>query len=685
MIYLVTTQNQLLDSSLYKVTSVEESLRLLNTITNVGLDIETDGLDPHLKNLLLLQLGNKDFQVVIDCTTIDILKYKDYLEDPNRTFIGWNLKFDLQFLYNYEIIPRNIHDGFIAEKLIWFNYPDGVHSLSLQTACEYYLGRKLNKEVRETIGKNELNKEIIQYAAKDVKYLEEIMLLQKAFLKSKGQSLALELENKVVPVTAYFEYCGVKIDVDKWKAKMEKDQALVDSTQKELDDFVVKLYLDNVEGIDQFIDIIPRDLFNDNEIVYCSLNWNSPKQVIALFELLGFNLVTKDEKKGGLKKSVGEEIINKQAQIHPIANLYLEYKKAQKLIGTYGQGFLDLINPVTGRIHTSFNQIGTDTYRFSSGKGSNKELIPGKSVSLVNLQNLPATEETRSCFIAERGNKWISIDYSGEESIILANISRDEAMIDLFLNGCGDLHSLVAKMIYKEELKDIPVEKVKELRPDLRKKAKSPEFTFAYGGSSHTLIKKDNIPPKEALEIENNYKEGFKGVALYQNTQRELVLKDGVLDTCPEVGYKYYVRDFNKLIGIHRNLHLMWSDYLRFKDTNPENTIVQTVKYFLKKKSTLERRYINYPIQTRGSAILKIALVNFFWWVVRNGYFKKVLFCINAHDELNNEAPEEIAELVATTMHKYMVDAGKFICKIVPLDAEISRLSDGTLPNYWIH
>ena len=177
-----------------------------------------------------------------------------------------------------------------------------------------------------------------------------------------------------------------------------------------------------------------------------------------------------------MKKSIDATVIEGQTDVHPIAEIYLEFKAAQKVTSTYGQNFLDLINPVTGRIHTNFNQIGTDTHRYSSGGGEDKEVIPGKNVPLVNLQNLPADAETRACFVAESGNKWISADYNGEESVILANISKDKAMIDLFLHGCGDLHSLVAKMVYPDELKDIPVEQVKKLRPDLRKKAKAPEF-----------------------------------------------------------------------------------------------------------------------------------------------------------------------------------------------------------------
>ncbi len=153
----------------------------------------------------------------------------------------------------------------------------------------------------------------------------------------------------------------------------------------------------------------------------------------------------------------------------------MKFKAAQKVTSTYGQNFLDLINPVTKRIHTSFNQIGTDTHRYSSGGGDDKEIIPGRKVPLVNLQNLPADAETRSCFVAEEGNKWISIDYGSEESVVLANIAKDKAMLDIFRNK-GDLHSLVAKMVYPEELKDIDIKDVKKVRPDLRKAAKAPEL-----------------------------------------------------------------------------------------------------------------------------------------------------------------------------------------------------------------
>lgn len=598
MIYLVTKQTTLFESENYKIISVEESLRLLNSLNIVGLDTETEGFSPFLKKLLLLQLGNRDFQIVIDCTTIDIKLYKEYLES-DRLFIGWNLKFDVKFLFYHGIVLTKLYDGFIAEKMRWLGYPSGMHSLSLKSAGENYLGIELDKSIRgEIIWRKELTDEIIIYSANDVKYLEDIMNKQLEILLPRGQKLALEVENRAILPTAYFEFCGVNLDAEKWKAKMAKDQEALNKAKERLDNFVVDMYKED-KSFSKFIKIVEPDLFGFSKAgPACNINWNSSKQVILFLESLGFKLETKDKATGGIKKSVDATVIEGQKNIHPIAEVYLNFKAAQKVTSTYGQNFLDLINPVTGRLHTSFNQIGTDTHRYSSGGGEDKEVIPGKKVPLVNLQNLPADAETRACFCAEKGNKWISADYSGEESVILANIAKDTAMIDLFTNGCGDLHSLVAKMVYPEELHDIPVEDVKKLRPDLRKKAKAPEFTFAYGGDANTLIGRDHIPEEEARQIEANYRKGFKGVAAYQAYQRKIVMQLGYINTCPEVGYRAYIYDYDKLKATQNKFNKdFWDTYRRLKATDPTNSIVEEVRYYFKRKSASERQSINYPMK----------------------------------------------------------------------------------------
>lgn len=748
MIYLVTNRPNLTSSDLYKVISVEESLKLLEPLRNVGLDTETQGFSPYLKKLLLLQLGCKSFQVVIDCVTVDVQLYKEYLES-DRLFIGWNLKFDVRFLFHQGIIPRNLFDGYIAEKMRWLGWPSGMHSLSLKSAGENYLNIELDKSVRgQIIWQKELTDAIIEYSAKDVEFLEDIMNKQTEILYSRGQKLAMDIENKMVLVTAYFEYCGVKLDVDKWKAKMKKDEEVLGEALEELNNFIIDYYTErmipgsswiaddiilfehsdgvsgepydnlikpdfNYEAIGEpqkvfydntqtketpefgrpldkgyvikqkikrrfpFVERIQPTLFGFETGEYkCTVNWNSSKQVIPLLKYFGFNLSVKDKTTNLEKDSVDATILEGQINRHPIAKIYLKFKAAQKVTSTYGQNFLDLVNPVTGRIHTQFNQIGTDTNRLSSGGGDDKEVLPGKKVPLVNMQNLPADSETRACFVAEKGNCWLSMDYGGEESVILANISKDKALIDLFTTGCGDLHSLVAKMVFVDELKDIPVEKIKKIRPDLRQKAKSPEFTFAYGGDANTLISKDHIPKDEAFQIEANYKKGFPGVSSYQDNQRKLIMKLGYVDTCPEVGFRAYLYDFDKLNAIQKQFNSeFWDRYRELKTTDPNDPMVQDVKYYFKRKSSSERQSINYPIQGRGSAIFKICAVNLFQWVLDNNLFGIVKFCVPVHDEFNIEAPSDMAEMVAEKLHECMVRSGKFICKIVPLDADISRLS----------
>ena len=113
------------------------------------------------------------------------------------------------------------------------------------------------------------------------------------------------------------------------------------------------------------------------------------------------------------------------------------------MVSVYGENFLKQINPVTGRLHTNFNPIGTDTARISSG-GKDK----ANKVDYINFLNLPADEETRACFVSEKGNKWISIDYSGQESFIMADVANDKAMIHELMEGSKDLHSLTAKMVF---------------------------------------------------------------------------------------------------------------------------------------------------------------------------------------------------------------------------------------------
>ena len=677
MIYLVTAQRELFTNKVYKVVSVEESLKLLESLTIVGLDTETEGFDPYTKKLKLLQLGCYDFQVVIDCETVNIHLYKEYLES-DRLFLGWNIKFDLKFLFRQHIVPKRVYDGFLAEKLMWLGYPAGIHSLALKTAAKAYCNIDLDKTIRGKIHYAGLTADVIEYSANDVKYLEPIMNKQKEELAKKDLLVAIEYENRFVLPLAYCEYCGVKLDIDRWKAKMVKDQARVDKALAACNTWLIE---NEPNSPYIFIDR-QGDLFAGYNLEpQVKLNWNSAKQLIPLFKKYGVDVTIEDKERGGTKDSIDAKTLKPQKAKCSLIPIYLEYKEAVKVTSTYGENFLKQVNPVSHRIHTNYSQLGADTTRITSG-GKDKS----NNVEYVNLLNLPADAETRACFVAEEGNKWISIDYSGQETYLMASIANDKAIIDELTNGSGDIHSLTAYMSYHEIPRDTPIKEIKSKYHNLRQEAKGIEFAINYGGDANTICANKGIPIEEANKIYKAYMDGFKGLKRYQDFRRKDWFDKGYILLNPKTGHKAYIYDYDKLLEDKRWMSTLdWAYYKEMKRDYPNCDTVKRVKHFFKRKSASEKQSINYPIQATGSMCLRVSLVNFFEYLRKNNLLFKVLICVTPYDEINCEAPEEIAEDVANILYKSMVSAGAYFCTRCKLDADMSRLPDGTLPTYWIH
>ena len=677
MIYLVTNQKELFKNEVYKIISVEESLKLLNTLTIVGLDTETEGLDPWTKGLKSIQLGNYEFQIVIDTTTISPLVYKEYLES-DRLFIGWNLKFDLKFLFRQGIVPKRVWDGYLAERLMWLGYPPGIHSLSLKSAGENYLGIELDKSVRGKIIYAGLTEDVIVYSANDVKYLEKIMRLQYEELVKKGLEKAIIYENKFVLPLAYCEYCGIKLDVNKWKAKMQKDEERVKNALAKCNEWFIKN-----EPKSKYIFIDRQgDFFNGfNLEPQVTLNWNSAKQLIPIFKKYGVDVTTENKENGGTKDSIDAKSLKPQKDKCSLIPLYLEYKEAVKVTSTYGENFLKQVNPVSGRIHTNYQQMGADTTRLTSG-GKDK----AAKIEYINLLNLPANAETRACFVAEKGNKWISIDYSGQETYLMASIANDEAIIKELTEGSGDIHSLTAYMSYHEIPRDTPIKDIKKKYHNLRQEAKGIEFAINYGGDANTISKNKGIPIEEAKKIYNSYMSGFKGLKKYQDFRRKDWFNKGYILLNNLTGHKAYIYDYKELLEDKEWMaSLDWDYYREMKSCCPECDTVQRVRHFFRRKSASEKQSINYPIQATGSMCLRVAMINFFEYLRTNNLLFKVYICVTPYDEINCEAPEDIANNVAKVLYDCMVKAGSYFCTKCKLDADISYNENGNLPTYWIH
>lgn len=664
MIYLVTKQQSLWASDRYKVISAEEALELLAPLSVVELDTETMGLDPYTKELLTVQLGCAEFQVVIDCTSVDIHLFKEYMENPQRMFLGWNIKFDLKFLYHQRIVPLRVYDGYLAEKLLWLGYPAGMHEMSLKAASINYLGVDMDKSVRGKIIQTGLTEDVIVYAAGDVSYLGKIRDKQLIELEKKGLLKAIDFENEFVKCLAYIEYCGAKLDVDKWKIKMATDLNNLEKYEAELNEWV-----EESEYSSKYCSVnIQGDLFNGFDTKpRCHINWTSSQQVIPLFEELGLNLKVLDKKTKHYKKSVDIKVVEPQASKSPLIPIYIKYKKAAIIVNTFGQKFLNLINPVTGRIHANFNQLGTDTGRLSSTE--------------PNLQNLPHDAQTRACFVSDKGNRWISADYSGQESYLMASMANDEAMLDELINGSGDLHSLTAKMVFQQIPRDMPLKDIKKNFKDLRQEAKGYEFCFNYGGQDSTLIRNYGLDAKRAKEIYENYMSGFAGLKRYQDFRRVDVMRKGYILLSPITGHKAYIYDYDelKMQMDKQEDPEFWAYYREMKQENPECDTVQGVRRLARRKAESEKQSINYPIQAAGALTFKLASIKLFNWLRKNNLLFIVKYCIPVHDEINLEAPEEISQEVADMLVKCMVSAGKPFCTRAHLGADVE------VGDHWIH
>lgn len=489
MIYLVTTQDSLFPSTIYSRLSSEEAVKKVESFDVIQLDSETLGRDPHLVPILTLQLGNdaQQCRIVIDATTIDITIFKHALE--NKLCVGHNLKFDLQFLYKHKIIPTHVFDTMVVEQLLHLGYNNKFFRYNLHdTAARYIPGLDIDKSVRGEIIWRGLDERTIQYAATDVVYLEKLMHLEEEACKKANCVQGMRLENEFVPVIAYLEWCGIKLDVDKWKQKMQSDADNAKTAEEALNNWI-KTAAKSDKFFQKYID--PQlDLFDPEPKIL--LNWSSAQQLIPIFQHLGFDTKVQDKETGMLKDSISDKVIAKQKGINDELlklffgkgnpddeDYYAGYQGATKVVSTYGQSYLNAINPYTGRIHTNFKQLGAASGRMACGsKQKNTDLskVNHCEAGYPQLQNLPADEATRGAFVPEKGNLMCSCDYSALESRLGADIYNEQEMLNEYLYGSQDIHSLTAKICFPHELQGIDVKDIKKLRPDLRKKAKGPEF-----------------------------------------------------------------------------------------------------------------------------------------------------------------------------------------------------------------
>lgn len=374
-------------------------------------------------------------------------------------------------------------------------------------------------------------------------------------------TLLRDIELPLIPVLAEMEWTGVRIDV------------------KELNRLSTAL-TERLQGMESQV----------YELAGIEFNISSPSQVgEVLFGQLKLDPKAKRTKKGAY--STTEEILEKYAHSHPIVELILKIRRLRKLLATYINALPALINPATGKIHTSYNQTVTATGRLSSTN--------------PNLQNIPVRSddgrEIRRAFIADPGDLFLSADYSQIELRLMADLSGDSSMIEAFRNGV-DIHQATAAKIYKE-----PLESVSD---DQRRSAKTANFGIIYGISAFGLAERLGIPRAEAKALISGYFESYPGVKEYMERSIEQTRTDGYVTTI--MGRKRFLPDINS-----------------------RNAVV---------RGYAERNAINAPLQGSAADIIKRAMVDISAAMEREGLKSRMI--MQVHDELIfNVVPEELPRL----------------------------------------
>lgn len=503
--------------------------------------------------------------------------FRSVFENPSTLKIGQNIKYDILILGNYGIqVEGPLFDTMIAHYLI---QPELHHNMDY--LAEIYLGYK-TIHIEELIGEKGRNQknmadlspaDIYEYAAEDADITLQLKSVLERELEKDGTTpLFRDVEMPLVSVLAYMERNGAMID----PKALAETSALFTARMQVLE----KQIYDEAGGT--------------------PFNILSPKQVgDILFDRM--KIVDKPKKTKTGQYVTSEDVLESLRAEHKIVDLILQYRGLKKLLGTYVDALPQLVNPKTGKIHTSFNQTVTATGRLSS--------------SNPNLQNIPVRDEdgkeVRKAFIPEPGCKFFSADYSQIELRIMAHLSQDENMIEDFKLG-HDIHAATAAKVFHK-----PIDQVTKAE---RSKAKTANFGIIYGISAFGLAQRMGVSRTEAKELIENYFKTYSGIKNYMDKSIENARAKGYIETI-----------------LKRKRYL--------PDINSHNA---TVRGFA------ERNAINAPIQGSAADIIKIAMIAIYRRFRQENI--KSTMILQVHDELNfNVVPgeeEKVEKIVIEEMQK---------------------------------
>jgi DNA polymerase I-like protein with 3'-5' exonuclease and polymerase domains len=635
----------------------------------ISIDTETTGLTPRDCELFCVQIGTGENNYIIDLYTDgeDSYKFEElipYIKD--KTMIFHNALFDLGFFYKHNFYPERVLDTMLASKIIYNGAEDSEnHSLPYRHDFGSVMKRELEIVYNKTDQKNihivKLSQpSTIEYSFNDVdrlKKLHDALLLK---IDNGGFKATYELHCRYIRALAYMEQCGLPISPELWKTKMEEDIINAIKWKQKIQEYIYDV-------LPQFSDK-QLDMFDTEKRITVSIT--SSLQMLKVFEAL--EIPTKD--KDG-KDSINESIISKSK--HEFVKLWLDFQEANHRVTTFGDKIYQQIE--NNRIYTNFNPM-VDTARLSTRKGN------------INFLNFPADKETRSCFKANEGNVMIVCDYSGQETVVAADLSGDAAMSAAVIDG-ADLHCMLARILFPS-ISYLSDEEIIAKHKDKRNASKAPRFAMSYGGNAFTIHMNEGIPLKRAQEIEDGFKELHAGLYEWGDKVFQQAIRKGYIESAD--GWKLALPRFNKFKEYKAKVEALtkeeWQIYkqgkldYKKKQEEAEKNIVYTykfpkavtfynskkseVKQFFKLKSEYQRLSLNSPVQSRSAHQLKLATCILFDWIVENNLMNQVLIVNAVHDELVVECKEHYELLVRDKVQEAMLEGGNYYLQTLKIKAE---------------
>jgi DNA polymerase I-like protein with 3'-5' exonuclease and polymerase domains len=567
----------------------------------------------------------------------------------------------LGFFCEHGFYPKEVRDSMLASKILYNGDVENVRhdfgSCMSRELSVYY--DKTDQKNIHIVKLSQLS--TITYSFNDVDKLLDLENEIVGKIINRGSIETYRLHCRYIRALAYMEQCGLPISSDKWLSKMAKD--IVD-TYKAKNQITEYIYDHCPEFVDPQLDMF--EMLTKR----IKIRISSPLQMLKVFASLG--IPTKD--KDG-KDSINEEVISKSN--HEFVPMWIAFQNANHRVTTFGEKIYNKIE--NERIYTSFNPM-VDTARLSTRKGQ------------INFLNFPADKDTRKCFEVKSGQIMIVCDYSGQETVIAADMSGDEAMTNSVLTG-ADLHCAFARIL-NPELAELSDEEIIKNHKDKRQAAKAPRFAFQYGGSAYTIHQKEGIPMKEAQAIEDGFKELHSGLYVWGNMVFEEAIQYGYIESAD--GWKLKLPFYDKFIERHKKINKItreeWKLYkegkLEFKEEQRlkeeklpyiiknmkaydfyRNNAFDISRYF-KLKSEYMRLCLNNPVQTTGAHQIKRAKTILFDWIIENEYQGKVLICNSVHDELVVECPEDMDKEVSLAVSNAMVTGGNYYLTNLKIKAD---------------